>query len=362
MKTTIRVLAALAILLLVSPFFAFVISERELAVVLRLGNPVREYSKPGIHFRIPFFEAVQRLPKTKQYWGGMAATPINDVNTNDNKKIDLTPWAVWRIQSPTTFVQRLRTIDLAEQRVAQITRSAIRDVIGQYDLAEVVRTTDRPLPSTDDSLALVTELTEITKDALPDELKSLEKPVQPSSIKLGRTKLLDLIRAETKKRLTETVEEGGADGVAIEIIDVGISQLMFVASVRQKTFDRWVSEREAISMLIVKEGEKKKAKILNAARAEGEKIQGMGQKEASETKGKADAEVIRKYAEVIGKDPEFFSFVRTLQAYEKSIGEDTRLILSTDSEFLRLLQNRQSGFMKSPPPPTGTQPPATVPQ
>jgi modulator of FtsH protease HflC len=347
MKTTIRVLAALAILLLVSPFFAFVISERELAVVLRLGNPVREYSKPGIHFRIPFFEAVQRLPKTKQYWGGMAATPINDVNTNDNKKIDLTPWAVWRIQSPTTFVQRLRTIDLAEQRVAQITRSAIRDVIGQYDLAEVVRTTDRPLPSTDDSLALVTELTEITKDALPDELKSLEKPVQPSSIKLGRTKLLDLIRAETKKRLTETVEEGGADGVAIEIIDVGISQLMFVASVRQKTFDRWVSEREAISMLIVKEGEK---------------IQGMGQKEASETKGKADAEVIRKYAEVIGKDPEFFSFVRTLQAYEKSIGEDTRLILSTDSEFLRLLQNRQSGFMKSPPPPTGTQPPATVPQ
>jgi modulator of FtsH protease HflC len=349
MKNTIRVLAGLAILLIISPFFVFVISERELAVVLQLGKPVREYNNPGIHFRIPFLETVERLPKTKQYWGGDSATPVNDVNTNDNKKIDLTPWAVWRIQSPKTFVQRLRTIDLAEQRVAQISRSAIRDVIGQYDLAEVVRTTDRALPSTDDSLALVTELTEINKDALPEELKTLEKPVQPSNIKIGRTKLLDLIRAETQKRLTETVEEGGADGVAIEIIDVGISQLMFVESVRQKTFDRWVSEREAISMLIVKEGEKKKAKILNAARAESEKIEGLGQKEASETKGKADAEVIRKYAEVIGKDPEFFSFIRTLQAYEKSIGKDTRLILSTDSEFLHLLKNRQAGFMNTPP-------------
>ena len=348
MKNTLRVLAGLAILLIISPFFVFVISERELAVVLQLGKPVREYNNPGIHFRIPFLETVERLPKTKQYWGGDAATPINDVNTNDNKKIDLTPWAVWRIQNPKTFVQRLRTIDLAEQRVAQISRSAIRDVIGQYDLAEVVRTTDRALPSTDDSLALVTELTEINKDALPEELKTLEKPVQPSSIQIGRTKLLDLIRAETQKRLTETVEEGGADGVAIEIIDVGISQLMFVESVRQKTFDRWVSEREAISMLIVKEGEKKKAKILNAARAESEKIEGLGQKEASETKGKADAEVIRKYAEVIGKDPEFFSFIRTLQAYEKSIGKDTRLILSTDSEFLHLLKNRQAGFENSP--------------
>jgi modulator of FtsH protease HflC len=340
MKNALRVLAGLAILLLLTPFFVFVISERELAVVLQLGKPVREYNKPGVHFRIPFLETVERLPKTKQYWGGANATSINDVNTNDNKKIDLNPWAVWRIQSPKAFVQRLRTIDQAEQRVAQICRSAIRDVIGQYDLAELVRTTDRPLPSTDDSLALVTELTEVNAESLPEELKTLEKPAQPSAIKMGRTKLLDLIRAETQKRLSETTEGDSSEEVAIEIIDVGISQLMFVESVRQKTFDRWVSEREAISMLIVKEGEKQKAKILNAARSEVEKIEGLGQKEASETKGKADAAVIRMYAEVINKDPAFFNFVRTLEAYEKSIGKDTRMILSTDSDFLRLMKQK----------------------
>ena len=337
MKYVIRSLALATVLLLVASFFVFIVSERELAVVLQLGKPVREYNEPGIYFRIPLLETVQRLPKTKQYWGGDSAAPINDVNTNDNKKIDLIPWAVWRIKNPKAFVQRLRTIELAEQRVAQISRSAIRDIIGGYDLAELVRSTDRKLPSADDSLALVSELTDLPKDALPAELKPAEQPAQPTNIKMGRTKLLDLIREETQRRLTDTVE-GGASEVAIEIIDVGISQLMFVESVRQKTFDRWISEREAISMLILKEGEKKKAKIVNAARAECEKIEGLGQKEASETKGRADAEVIRKYAEVINKSPDFFNFIRTLQAYEKSIDADTRLILTTDSDFLKLLK------------------------
>ena len=337
MKYVIRSLALATVLLLVASFFVFIVSERELAVVLQLGKPVREYNEPGIYFRIPLLETVQRLPKTKQYWGGDSAAPINDVNTNDNKKIDLIPWAVWRIKNPKAFVQRLRTIELAEQRVAQISRSAIRDIIGGYDLAELVRSTDRKLPSADDSLALVSELTDLPKDALPAELKPAEQPAQPTNIKMGRTKLLDLIREETQRRLTDTVESGKSE-VAIEIIDVGISQLMFVESVRQKTFDRWISEREAISMLILKEGEKKKAKIVNAARAECEKIEGLGQKEASETKGRADAEVIRKYAEVINKSPDFFNFIRTLQAYEKSIDADTRLILTTDSDFLKLLK------------------------
>ena len=342
MKYVIPSLAFAAVLLLLASFFFFIVSERELAVVLQLGKPVREYNEPGICFRIPLFESVQRLPKTKQYWGGDSATPVNDVNTNDNKKIDLHPWAVWRIKNPRVFVQRLRTIEFAEQRVAQISRSAIRDIIGGYDLAELVRTTDRDLPSADDSLALVSELTEVPKDALPAELKPSQKTAQPTNIKLGRTKLLDLIREETQRRLTETTE-GGQSEVAIEIIDVGISQLMFVESVRQKTFDRWISEREAISMLIVKEGEKQKAKILNAARSECEKIEGLGQKEASETKGRADAEVIRKYAEVINKSPDFFNFVRTLQAYEKSIDADTRLILTTDTDFLKLLKTLKPG-------------------
>jgi modulator of FtsH protease HflC len=335
MKLLLRLFAAFAVFLLLMPFFVFVISERELAVVLRLGRPDREYAQPGVHFRLPFIETVERFPKTRQFWGGVNATPVTDVTTSDNKKIDLIPWAVWRINSPKGFVQRLRTIDAAEQRVAQISRSAIRDILGKYDLSELVRSTDRKLPGPDDSLALVAELS-VDAGALPDELKSKPEPLQ--QLKLGRQKLMDLIKLETQRRLTDQRDGEESLGGAIEVIDVGLSQVMFVESVRQKTFDRWISEREAISMLIVKEGEQKKAKILNAAKAEVEKIEGLGQKEASELKGRADAEVIRKYADTINEVGDFYSFVRTLEAYEKSMGKDSRMIFTTDSDFFRLLK------------------------
>ncbi len=333
MKIAVRGLAICAVLLLVLPFFVFIINEREVAVVLRMGRPVREYVEPGIHFQIPFVEKVHRFPKTLQFWGDNDRLTVADVTTNDNKKIDLMPWAVWRIQSPRAFIQRLRTIEMAEQRVAQISRSTIRDFLGQYDLEELVRSTNRELPAADVSL-----VADLAADGaiVGDE----QKPAATTgTLKLGRAKLLSLIREETQRRLTEPREGEEALGNAIEITDLGISQVMFVDSVRQKTFDRWTSEREAISTLIVKEGEQRKAKILNAARADVERIEGLGQKQASELKGKTDAEIMRSYAEAMSESGEFFNFIRTLQAYEKSIGPDSQMIMTTDSDFFRLLKS-----------------------
>ncbi len=335
MKNLMRILAALALIIIIAPLFVFFVSERELAVVLRLGKPVREYTSPGMHFRLPLAESVMRLPKTIQYWGGIDAAHVNDVNTNDNKKIDLVPWAIWRIKRPIAFVQRLRTLDAAEQRVAQISRSAMRDVIGQYDLTELVRTSDRDLPSVNDSL--LAAIGSNPSQSLVGQMDAAE-PQRAAKVKFGRAKLMELIRTETQKRLAETAEGGEADSHAIEVVDVGISKLSFVESVRQRTFDRWISEREAISMLILKEGEQQKAKILNAARSEVEKLEGLGQKEASEIRGRADAEVIRKFAEIINQSGDFYTFARTLEAYERSFEPGTRLILTTDSSFLRMLK------------------------
>lgn len=346
MKRLIQILAVLSVLLLLTPLFIFFVSERELAVVLRLGKPVREYTSPGIHFRLPLAETVLRLPKTIQYWGGVDAAQVNDVNTNDNKKIDLVPWAIWRIQRPIVFVQRLRSLEAAEQRVAQISRSAMRDVIGQFDLTELVRTTDRDLPSPNDSL--LAAIGSNSSQSLVEQMEAAE-PQRQAKVKFGRAKLMELIRKESQKRLAETAEDGVGDSHAIEVVDVGISKLSFVESVRQRTFDRWISEREAISMLILKEGEQQKAKILNAARSEVEKLQGLGQKEASEIRGKADAEVIRKYAEIINRSGEFYTFARTLEAYEKSFEPGTQLILTTDSSFLRLLKGLENSLpMENP--------------
>lgn len=319
MKIAIRILAVLAVILVLTPFWVFVIDEREQAVVLRFGAPVREYQQPGVHLKVPFVESVQRLPKTIQMWNGET---IPDQPTSDDKKIDLEPWALWRINDATAFVQRLRTLDAAEQRVAQITRSTIRDLIPQYELAELVRSSNRMMSEEAGPALLPQEAQEIIREAAVQS--------QVSSIELGRAKLLDDIRDEAKRRS----EAGGG----IELVDVGISQVQFVATVRDATFDRWIEERRAISARIENVGKKESQEIVNKANAEAEQIIGEGQRTASETEGKADAQVIRRYAETINEVGDFYTFVRTLQAYETAITGDSRMILTTDSNFLRLLK------------------------
>lgn len=329
-----RGLAALAILLIVAPFWVFIIDERELAVVLRFGKPVREYVDPGVHFRLPFVETVRRLPKTHQFWGAeMESVP--DLPTRDDKKIELIPWAIWRINEPTSFIKRLRTEQVAQQRVRQITRSSIRDVISQYDLAELVRSTDRPIPKSSDYKTTAPLPVEVEMDVAVPVEDATEK-----EIKLGRPKLIAEIKQKAQERLSQ---QAGSDagGRGIELIDVGISQIDFVESVRIKTFDRWIAEREAISAANVNEGERMKQAIINEAKAEVERIEGEGQQRASEIRGEADAKIIKDYVETLNEVGEFYTFERTLQMYEKALGKDSRLILTTDSDLLRMLKGQQ---------------------
>ena len=272
-----------------------------------------------MYLKVPFVETVVLLPKTVQMWHGAS---IPDLPTSDDKKIDVEPWALWRINDATAFVKRLRTMSAAEQRVAQITRSTVRDSVTQYELAELVRSTNRMLSEADTGISIPAEAGEIIKDAA---VRS-----QVSEIEVGRAKLLDRIRDEAVRRS----EAGGG----IELVEVGISQVDFVSVVREKTFDRWIEERRAISALIENVGNKESQEIINKAKAEAERIMGEGQREASETKGKADAQVIRRYADTINEVGEFYTFVRTLEAYETSITSDSRMIMTTDSDFLKLLK------------------------
>ncbi len=334
LRNTLRVLAVLALLLILLPFWVFVIDEREMAVVLRFGAPVREYLEPGAHVKIPFVETVRRLPKTYQFWSG-ENDPIPDLPTKDDKKIELFPWAIWQINQPTTFVKRMRSEAVAEERVRQITRSAIRDVISQYDLAELVRSTDRPIPKSSDFNVTGGDL---AGSDLASTVEATVEDVTDKEIRFGRPQILEEIRAKAQERLAQQSSEEDAIGRGIELLDVGISQIDFVESVQKKTFDRWIAERNAISAANVNEGERLKQAIINEAKADVERIEGEGQQKANETKGKADAEVIQRYADALNKVGEFYTFSRTLQVYEEAIGSDSRLVLTTDSDLFDLLK------------------------
>jgi membrane protease subunit HflC len=334
MKYVAYTLALLAVLLILSPLFVFIIDEREMGVVLRFGAPTHSYTDPGLYFKMPFVDSVQRISKYKQFWGDLKDDLLPDLPTKDDKKVELIPWAIWRVSDPVVFVQRLRTMDVAEQRVEQIVRSSIRDIITQYDLEEIVRSTNRVLSSGSEGLADVADL----PDGVAAQLIETTKQTKPKGVQFGRAEILERIKVEAHKRLASSGSDDDSVGRGIELIDVGISQIGFVDSVRRKTFDRWVAERQAISAKNVNEGERLKAAIINETKADVARIEGEGQQKASETRGKTDADVIKRFAEAIEKTGDFYTFARTLEAYEKSINTDSQMILSIDSPFFELFK------------------------
>ncbi len=353
-QRAIQTAAILGVLLLLGQFVVFVVDQREMAVVLQFGNPVRQQTEPGVYFKIPFVETVRILPSTLQFWGDDVSELLPDLPTRDDKKIELIPWAVWKVNDPIVFVKRLRTMENAEQRVAQFTRGAIRDVITQYELADLVRSTNRELKTA--QLDIVSIGLGLPAEALPEGVQAAEINKKMSNF-VGREAILQKINLDARNRLAASSTPEDDDQLrGIELIDVGISHIDFVDSVRMKTFERWKAEREAISTRNVTEGERLKQEILNMTKAEVERIEGEGQRQASETRGRADAEVIKRYAEVSSKTGDFYSFARTLEAYEKSLsGSDTQLILTTDNDFLKQLQKigvspaaEQSGQAASP--------------
>jgi modulator of FtsH protease HflC len=336
-QTIIKTFAFLGVLLLLAQFVVYVVDQRQLAVVLRFGEPVRANVKPGLYFKIPLVESVRLLPSTLQFWGDNQSEVLPDLPTKDNKKIEIVPWAVWKVNDPIAFVKRMRTMENAENRVAQFARGAMRDVITKYDLEDLVRSTDREMKMA--QLDTGEGELEILQAILPEAELAASTPKTRGLV--GREEILKKINTAARHSLLANVDDSEAGARGIELVDVGISHIDFVETVRRTTFLRWIAERDSFSAHNVKIGEQQKQEILNKTNAEVERIQGEGQRQASILRGNADAEVIRRYADAISEVGDFYTFVRTLEAYEKSINNDTELILTTDNEFLRQLQHIQ---------------------
>ena len=324
----------------------YIVDERQQAVVLQFGRPVKERTEPGLYYKIPLMQSVIVLPETRQFWAG---EPLPDLPTKDDKKIEVEPWAMWRISDPTLFVQRMRTMDNAQTRVAQFTRGAMRDVITQYDLAELVRSSDRELFTSSSQVG--------DKDLVEGADAVTAPPAQGRrvrmNIKFGREEILKRIKKEASRRLageTSSADAGAPQTSAdrgIELIDLGISHIEFVESVRIKTFDRWIAERNALSAKNEFEGERMKQEMVNKATAEVQRIVGEGQRTANETKGQVDAQIIAKYAESITEMGDFYTFIRTLEVYENSISSNTKLILTTDNDILGLIKSLDGQSLQS---------------
>lgn len=332
-----RILIVMLVLLISLPVLSssiYTVSERELAVVVQFGQPIASRTESGLYFKIPFVQDVARFPKVLQFWSGHEDRLV-DLPTADGKKIEVTPWAVWRITDPLKFVQVLRNVPNAEARVQTIVRSSVRDVVTGHDLAELVRSTNRKL-----TYSFQQEDFEESDEVIPPIEGGPSTPQAPESkenIQYGREKLVEEMRELVRRRLNQS-DDGESGDRGIELVDVGISRIDFVEQVRNAAFERLIAFMESIASRYLNEGERRKQEILNRTQAEVQKIQGEGKEESNRIRGKVDAEIIELYAKAINETGDFYNFIRTLEAYKKSLSTGSRLILTTDSEFLRLLK------------------------
>jgi membrane protease subunit HflC len=341
---------ALVLAVILGSSILYTVDERELAVLLQFGEPLASRTKPGLYFKLPLVQEVLRLPKTLQVWHGTGpAEKLVDVPTKDGKKVEVTLWAVWKITDPVQFVRTLREVRNAESRVKEFVRSTARDTITTNDLAEIVRSTDRRMTYT---LGLPPEVVAQTagaarKAATPDQdqtnLDFVVPPEAKVSISKGRLKITEQIKNDAQHELAGDTQrqnpgQGIGRGRGIELVDVGLSRIEFVPEVREAAFDRAISLMEAIAIKAISEGEQRKKEIINKAGADSERIEGEGQKEANILKGRVDAEIIDAYAKAIRETGEFYNFIRTLEIYKTAFKSDTRMILTTDNDLLRLIK------------------------
>nr|NIM58391.1 protease modulator HflC [Candidatus Aminicenantes bacterium] len=220
-------------------------------------------------------------------------------------------YARWRISNPLVFFQRVRDERGAQSRIDDIIDGETRNAVANFDLIEIVRSTNREF-----------ELTE--------EMAILDLAAAIPQIQTGREKIAQIILENSSQKAPE---------IGVELRDVRIKRVNYVEEVQRKVFDRMISERKRIAAKYRSEGDGKSAEIRGEKERELLKIRSEAYRKAQEIKGAADAEATKIYANAYNRDPEFYQFMKTLETYVASLDKETWLLLSTDAEFLKYLKN-----------------------
>jgi modulator of FtsH protease HflC len=290
---------------------AFVVDETEQVVVTRFGKIIREpITDPGLNFKLPFFDKVNKFPKNLLFWDG----DPGQIPTLEKTYIWVDAFARWRITDPIKFKQTVDTVFNAQSRLDEIIDPAVRNAVTSYRLIETVRKSNRELDTYEVGI----------------EKDDTDNQRQPGRITTGREKIMLGILQEAQPKL---------DKFGIEVVDVKIKRINYVDQVRKSVYDRMIAERKQIAEKFRSEGIGEARKIEGNKERDLKRIQSEAYRIAEEVKGKADAEAADIYAKAFGVDPDFYSFLKTMEVYRDTLGKDSTLVLSTDSDFLGYLKN-----------------------
>jgi membrane protease subunit HflC len=352
-----------AVLMTVGGAF-YQVDETDLVIITQFGEPVGDaITTPGLKVKAPFIQRVRRFEKRILEWDGSP----DEIPTLDKRFIKLDTTARWRIVDPLQFLKAVKTERSAQSRLDDLIDSAARDVVSSHLLIESVRNSNRELPL--DSLEgnerrVVDSLSADASpapaaDAEPDagQARSVapapDQAVLPAAMqkaRLGRDGLTQLMIERAQENLPN---------FGIELIDVRIKSINYVQEVEQRVYERMISERQRIAARFRSIGDGESAKIRGEKEKEIDSLRSNAYRLAQEVIGKADAEAAGIYAASYGQAPEFYTFIQTLAAYKKTLKSNSSLLLTTDSDFYRYL-NQANGLKSTEPTPNGLEPAAVT--
>ncbi|GBE05072.1 MAG TPA: protease modulator HflC [Nitrospirae bacterium] len=308
----IGIAIVLFIVMIVFSGAAYVVKETDQVVITQFGKPVGDpILTPGIHFKIPFIQKANFFDKRFLEWDG----DPNQVPTKDKRFIWVDTYARWRIHDPLLFFQRVRDERGALTRLSDILDGETRNAIAKHVLVEIVRSTNREYLTSEDVKGEEAQYLIKIKDGREKITRSILEAAAPLTLELG-----------------------------IELLDLRLKRINYVEAVRQKIFERMITERRRKADKFRSEGQGEASKILGDKERELKRIQSEAYKTAQEIIGKADAEATAIYASAYNKNQdsrEFYSFLKTMETYKETMSEKDWLILGTKGDFFKYLQNKK---------------------
>ncbi len=284
----------------------YTVDETEQVVITMFGKPVgNTINTPGLKFKYPFIHKVNKFPKNLLEWDG----DKGQVPTKDKTFIWVDVFGRWRISDPLTYLEKVRDESVAQRNLDGILDAAVRNLITSNLLIETVRNTNREM--------VLDELRDTTNEALD---------LSKVNIKLGRSGMSKAILEQAGPKLQE---------FGIELVDIQFKRIIYADEVLRKVYERMIAERRQIAEKYRSEGRADSRRIAGMKEKALKKITSTAYKTVQEIKGEADAEATKIYASAYNRDPEFYSFVKTLDLYKESFDSTSTVIMSTKSDMMK---------------------------
>ena len=291
-KITLYLILALVILFFVTSVF-YQVHESQMAVITQFGKPVRTVDEPGLHAKWFYpFQKVHKFDRRLLTFDPPAAEFL----TKDKKNLNVDAFMLWKVEEPIQFFVSVGNRPGAEARLADLLYSALGTKIGQEPFSALISNT-------------------------------------PGQMKLD----------EICQTIEESCRQIASENLGIEVRTVLIKRLTYPPQNRVAVFERMKAERGRIARQYRSEGEEGAQKIRSAADLEAALIMAEANQKAIMIEGEGEAKAADIYRQAIQKDPEFYRFLRSLDAYKAFMNERTTVVLPNDSELLEVLRKGPSG-------------------